>query len=215
MYSFCMCPGGFVVPSASGAEQVVVNGMSPSTRGSRWANSAMVVEIRPEDCGLMLKENESPYAPGSVLGLMGLQEHLERLAWRHGGQTQVAPAQRMEDFVRGSISKSLPETSYTPGVVSSDLNDWLPEFIASRLRQGFQTFGKQARGFLTNEALMIAVETRTSSPVRIPRDPLSLHHLEVEGLYPCGEGAGYAGGIVSAAMDGERCAEAVANKVLN
>ena len=215
VYSFCMCPGGFVVPSASGAEQVVVNGMSPSTRGSRWANSAMVVEIRPEDCGLMLKENESPYAPGSVLGLMGLQEHLERLAWRHGGQTQVAPAQRMEDFVRGSISKSLPETSYTPGVVSSDLNDWLPEFIASRLRQGFQTFGKQARGFLTNEALMIAVETRTSSPVRIPRDPLSLHHLEVEGLYPCGEGAGYAGGIVSAAMDGERCAEAVANKVLN
>ncbi len=209
VYSFCMCPGGFVVPSASGAEQVVVNGMSPSTRGSRWANAAMVVEIRPEDCPQMLSRKNSTYAPGSVLGLMGLQEYLEKQAWIEGGKTQVAPAQRMADFVKGRLSKNLPSTSYTPGLISSGLHEWLPPFVARRLQEGFLDFGRKSHGFLTNEALLIAIETRTSAPVRIPRDPLNFHHLEIEGLYPCGEGAGYAGGIVSAAMDGEKCAEAL------
>lgn len=215
VYSFCMCPGGFVVPSASGGGQVVVNGMSPSTRSSRWANAAMVVEIRPEDCGLIVPAKDLGNPPDSVLGLLYLQEHLERMAWEHGGRTQVAPAQRMEDFVRGRVSSDLPPTSYTPGVTPSALHRWMPEFITGRLREGFKVFGQNSRGFLTNEALMIGVETRTSSPVRIPRDPESLCHLEIEGLYPCGEGAGYAGGIVSAAIDGERCAGALAEALLH
>ena len=207
VYSFCMCPGGFVVPAASGPEQIVVNGMSPSNRGSRWSNSGMVVEVRVEDIpqilsGMKLKE-------GDPLGILYLQEWLERVCWMQGNRKQTAPAQRMTDFVNWKLSFDLPDSSYTPGLISSPLHFWMPEFISSRLRDGFRHFGKISRGFLTNEAVMIAIETRTSAPVRILREPDSLRHVTLRGLYPCGEGAGYAGGIVSAAIDGERCAEAV------
>lgn len=204
VYSFCMCPGGFVVPAASGQNQLVVNGMSPSNRGSRWANSGMVVEIRPEDL--------PGYETGDVLAGIKFQEEIERLCFVNGNCRQTAPAQRMTDFVHGKISADLPSSSYAPGVLSSPLHFWMPEFITRRLRQGFLHFGQISHGFLTREALMIGVETRTSSPVRIPRDNESLNHIGLEGLYPCGEGAGYAGGIVSAAIDGERCAEALAQK---
>lgn len=204
VYSFCMCPGGFVVPSASGQNQLVVNGMSPSNRGSRWANSGMVVEIRPEDL--------PGYETGDVLAGIKFQEEIERQCFVNGNCRQTAPAQRMTDFVHGKISADLPSSSYAPGVLSSPLHFWMPEFITRRLRQGFLHFGQISHGFLTREALMIGVETRTSSPVRIPRDNESLNHIGLEGLYPCGEGAGYAGGIVSAAIDGERCAEALAQK---
>lgn len=198
VYSFCMCPGGFVVPAASGAEQVVVNGMSPSNRGSRWSNSGMVVEIHPEDI-----------APGSAdpLAMMRFQEELERQCWLQGGMKQTAPAQRMADFTRKKLSFDLPESSYSAGLISSPLHFWMPEFITQRLSAGLQQFSRSCRGFLTNEAVMIGVETRTSSPVRINRDRETLQHITLKGLYPCGEGAGYAGGIVSAAIDGERCAE--------
>ena len=203
VYSFCMCPGGFVVPAASGAEQLVVNGMSPSNRGSRWANSGMVVEIRPEDF--------PDYASHGELALMKFQEELERQCWTEGNRKQTAPAQRMADFVNGRASKDgLPASSYTAGLVASRLDQWMPSFITSRLQAGFRTFGKTSKGFLTNEALMIGVETRTSSPLRIIRNRETLQHETIRGLFPCGEGAGYAGGIVSAAIDGERCAEGVA-----
>lgn len=216
VYSFCMCPGGFVVPAASGPEQVVVNGMSPSNRGSRWANSGMVVEIRPEDFpvlqkeeALQMKDGEGVQA-GSPLALMAFQERLEQVCWQNGGRKQVAPAQRMDDFIRRKNSFDLPVSSYTPGLLASPLHFWMPAFVASRLQQGFRHFGKVSKGFLTNEAVMIGVETRTSSPVRILRDRETLQHCTLRGLFPCGEGAGYAGGIVSAAIDGERCAESVA-----
>ncbi|WP_085535542.1 NAD(P)/FAD-dependent oxidoreductase [Massilibacteroides vaginae] len=202
VYSFCMCPGGFVVPAGSGPEQLVVNGMSPSNRGSRWANSGMVVEIHPEDF--------PEYAQYKELALMKLQEGLEKQCWLEANQLQTAPAQRMTDFVSGRLSQDLPSTSYSPGLLSSDLNRWMPKFITSRLKDGFRAFGKTSSGFLTNEAVMIGVETRTSSPVRIVRDRETYEHLTVKGLFPCGEGAGYAGGIVSAAIDGERCAEGAA-----
>ena len=196
VYSFCMCPGGFVVPAATGPNQVVVNGMSPSNRGSKWSNSGMVVEIRPEDL------------PGSdVFNVMRFQEEMEQTAYINGGATQVAPAQRMQDFVNRKMSFDLPETSYVPGIISSPLHFLLPTEVSKRLRQGFMQFGKSAKGFLTNEATLIGVETRTSAPIRIIRNPETLQHISVAGLYPCGEGAGYAGGIVSAAIDGERCAE--------
>ena len=219
VYSFCMCPGGFIVPAASGLEQIVVNGMSPSNRGSRWSNSGMVVEIRPEDLGrdgLSTGIDESDYLSSSTaltsqLSMMHFQQYLERLCWQQGNMRQTAPAQRMYDFVKKKLSYELPESSYAPGLVSSPLHFWLPTFISDRLSRGFQQFGKQSRGFLTNEALMIGVETRTSSPVRIVRDKDTLQHIRLEGLFPCGEGAGYAGGIVSAGVDGERCAEAVKN----
>lgn len=202
VYSFCMCPGGFVVPAASGPEQVVVNGMSPSNRGSRWANSGMVVEIRPED----LPQQD-------LFVVMHFQEEMERMAYISGGRTQVAPAQRMTDFVNGKISLDLPVSSYVPGLLSAPLHTLLPKGVSSRLRGGFQTFGRWSRTFLTREACLIGVETRTSSPIRILRDKESLCHVQIKGLYPCGEGAGYAGGIVSAAIDGERCAEAVAGQI--
>ncbi|MBR0037607.1 MAG: FAD-binding protein [Bacteroidales bacterium] len=226
VYSFCMCPGGVVVPSATGPQQVVVNGMSASARASRWANAAMVVEIRPEDMGELLSEGICEELPtctfldamgetltaDSPLVAMALQENIERNSWLNGGQKQVAPAQRMLDFVKGRLSADLPATSYTPGVLASPLHFWLPRFISTRLRSGFDVFGHSAHGFLTNDAVLIAAETRTSSPVRIPRDRDSLCHPVIAGLYPCGEGAGFAGGIVSAAMDGERCAEALASQ---
>ena len=206
VYSFCMCPGGFIVPAASGPNQLVVNGMSPSNRGSRWANSGMVVEIRPEDI--------PGYEVHDVLAGIKFQEEIEYQCFINGNCRQTAPAQRMTDFINGKISPDLPATSYTPGVISSPLHFWMPSLITERLRQGFRHFGKISHGFLTREALMIGVETRTSSPIRIPRDSEQLHHIRFDGLYPCGEGAGYAGGIVSAAIDGERCAEALADKYL-
>ncbi|HIY48418.1 MAG TPA: FAD-dependent monooxygenase [Candidatus Barnesiella excrementavium] len=206
VYSFCMCPGGFVVPAASGPEQIVVNGMSPSTRGSAWANSGMVVEMQPEDFG----EQFSAYG---VLAGIKFQEELERQCYLNGNCKQTAPAQRMTDFVNRRNSYDLPRSSYSPGLIASPLHFWMPPFIVSRLQEGFKHFGKVSHGFLTQEAVMIGVETRTSSPVRIPRDRESMTHIRLQGLYPCGEGAGYAGGIVSAAIDGERCAEALAARL--
>lgn len=232
VYSFCMCPGGFVVPAASGPHQLVVNGMSPSNRGTKWSNSGMVVETRPEDLllpeiqlqaepfpgsneslteELILRDGKQPEGTVHTLAMMRFQEKLEQICWQQGNMRQTAPSQRMLDFTRKKLSYDLPATSYSPGLVSSPLHFWMPSFLSERLSKGFQLFGKSSRGFLTNEAVMIAVETRTSSPVRIVRDKDTLQHLTVEGLFPCGEGAGYAGGIVSAGIDGERCAEAVAH----
>lgn len=230
VYSFCMCPGGFVVPAASGPHQLVVNGMSPSNRGTKWSNSGMVVEIRPEDLNdptLQLQACEviegsaeqqteelirktAKDGEQSVLAMMQFQEKLEQICWQQANMRQTAPAQRMVDFTRKKLSYDLPVTSYSPGIISSPLHFWMPEFISGRLSKGFEMFGRSSRGFLTNDAVMIAVETRTSAPVRIVRDNETLQHVTVEGLFPCGEGAGYAGGIVSAGVDGERCAEAVA-----
>ena len=219
VYSFCMCPGGFIVPAASGPEQIVVNGMSPSNRGSRWSNSGMVVEIRPEDLQQLktgngeweMNDEDSQFSTlNSPLSMLSFQEHLERLCWQQGNRRQTAPAQRMADFVNRRLSADLPESSYAPGLIASPLHFWLPPFIADRLAKGFRQFGRNARGFLTNDAVMIAVETRTSAPVRIIRECDTLQHIRLRGLFPCGEGAGYAGGIVSAGIDGERCAEAAA-----
>lgn len=204
VYSFCMCPGGFIVPAASGANQLVVNGMSPSNRGTKWSNSGMVVEIHPEDLPLEYSQHEE-------LAMMKYQEHVEKICFEAAGETQKAGAQRMIDFVEGRPSKDLPPTSYAPGIQPSRLDKWMPKYISDRLQKGFKQFGRSARGFLTNDAIVIGMETRTSSPVRIPRDKETLTHIEIKGLYPCGEGAGYAGGIVSAAIDGERCAESLVN----
>lgn len=225
VYSFCMCPGGTVVPAASGPMQTVVNGMSASTRNSRWSNSGMVVELHPEDlkdkslvsdeyaASIEERMNGDKWNPDSPLAVMQFQEELERISWQLGNMRQTAPAQRMADFVNNRLSYDLPETSYTPGLISTPIHFWMPKFIGDRMKQGFKNFGKSSHGFLTNEAVMIGVETRTSSPIRIVRDKDSLQHVEVEGLFPCGEGAGYAGGIVSAGVDGERCAEAAAGYV--
>ena len=196
VYSFCMCPGGFVIPAATGKQQIVVNGMSPSNRGGQWSNSGMVVEMRAEDI-----EGDDP------LRVMHFQERLERDCWQQGNMKQTAPAQRMADFVNRRLSYDLPRSSYAPGLISSPLHFWLPDGISHRLQEGFKAFGRQSHGFLTNEAVMIGVETRTSSPVRIVRNADTLMHVQIAGLFPCGEGAGYAGGIVSAGVDGERCAE--------
>ena len=204
VYSFCMCPGGFVIPAATGPQQLVVNGMSPSNRGTQWSNSGMVVELHPDDVG---GDSSDP------LCMMHFQEKLERDCWQQGNMKQTAPAQRMADFVNNRLSYDLPKSSYAPGLISSPLHFWMPPFVAKRLQEGFKKFGKMSHGFLTNEAVLIATETRTSSPVRIVRDPATLHHVTVQGLFPCGEGAGYAGGIVSAGVDGERCAEMCAQYV--
>ena len=209
VYSFCMCPGGFVIPAATDKEQIVVNGMSPANRGTAWSNSGIVVEVRPEDLD-PITNNQYPITVNPALRVMAFQEELEKLCWQQGNMKQTAPAQRMADFVNGRLSYDLPKSSYAPGLISSPLHFWLPKMISKRLQEGFKVFGRQAHGFLTNEAVMIAVETRTSSPVRIVRDHETLQHIRVEGLFPCGEGAGYAGGIVSAGVDGERCAEAAA-----
>ena len=200
VYSFCMCPGGFVIPAATAPEQIVVNGMSPSNRGGHWSNSGMVVEIRPEDI-----EGDSP------LKVMQWQAGVEKICWQQGNMRQTAPAQRMVDFVNGKLSYDLPRSSYAPGLISSPLHFWLPQHVGTRLRDGFKMFGRKSHSFLTNEAVVIAVETRTSSPVRILRDTERLMHVTIEGLFPCGEGAGFAGGIVSAGVDGERCAEMLAD----
>ena len=209
VYSFCMCPGGFVIPAATDKEQIVVNGMSPASRGTQWSNSGMVVEIRPEDIQTTPPVGTPPNL-GGELKVMRFQEALERTCWLQGNMKQTAPAQRMADFVNNRLSYDLPKSSYAPGLISSPLHFWLPKMISHRLQEGFKTFGRNVHGFLTNEAVMIAVETRTSSPVRIVRDRDTLQHVRIQGLFPCGEGAGYAGGIVSAGVDGERCAESVA-----
>lgn len=221
VYSFCMCPGGFVIPAATGPEQLVVNGMSPSNRGTAWSNSGMVVETHPEDVAQFVKEhqsvieqqemkvqeNSSAFTPHDSLQMMYFQEIVEKQCWQQGNMKQTAPAQRMADFVNNRLSYDLPKSSYAPGLISSPLHFWMPSFVSKRLQEGFKTFGKNAHGFLTNEATLIAMETRTSSPVRIVRDRETLQHVRIQGLFPCGEGAGYAGGIVSAGVDGERCAE--------
>lgn len=229
VYSFCMCPGGVVVPAASGEKQIVVNGMSPSNRGGYWSNSGMVVEVRPEDImpASLLTPSEIKSSdiipleiPSSdtaasdmeddILRPLLLQEQLEQLCWLQGNRRQTAPAQRMADFVNNRLSSALNDSSYAPGLIASPLHFWLPRFITGRLQEGFRAFGRSYHGFLTNEATMIAIETRTSSPVRILRDRETLQHVRIRGLFPCGEGAGYAGGIVSAGVDGERCAEMAA-----
>lgn len=219
VYSFCMCPGGFVVPAASGPQQIVVNGMSPASRGSRWSNSGMVVEMRPEDWtadrrawGQLAEDGYVASAPPALRG-MYLQDALEKLCWQQGNMKQTAPAQRMADFVNRRLSADLPDSSYAPGLLASPLHFWLPPFISTRLQTAFSAFGKRSHGFLTNDAVVIGVETRTSSPVRIVRDRDTLQHIRLKGLFPCGEGAGYAGGIVSAGIDGERCAESAAEYV--
>ena len=205
VYSFCMCPGGFVIPAATDKQQIVVNGMSPANRGTAWSNSGMVVEIQPFD-DLTISRSDN-FDQSDPLRVMRFQEELEKICWQQGNMKQTAPAQRMVDFVNGRLSYDLPKSSYAPGLISSPLHFWLPKMISKRLQEGFKTFGRNAHGFLTNEAVMIAVETRTSSPVRIIRDKETLQHVRIQGLFPCGEGAGYAGGIVSAGVDGERCAE--------
>lgn len=205
VYSFCMCPGGFIIPAATAPGQLVVNGMSPASRGTKWANSGMVVEVLPEDL--------TDYDNFGALKVMAFQEVIERRFSEDSEGGQNAPAQRLTDFVNGKPSKSLPSTSYAPGVHPARLDQLLPPFVADRLREGFREFGRKSRGYLTADAAVIGAETRTSSPVRIPRDPELLTHIGFEGLYPCGEGAGYAGGIVSAAIDGERCAEALVHSL--
>lgn len=222
VYSFCMCPGGFVIPAATGPQQLVVNGMSPSNRGTAWSNSGMVVETHPEDVASFVQEHqailqsdaslsssseEEVLSPDSPLTMMHFQQIVEKQCWQQGNMKQTAPAQRMADFVNNHLSYDLPKSSYAPGLISSPLHFWMPSFVSKRLQEGFKTFGKNAHGFLTNEATLIAMETRTSSPVRILRDRDTLQHVRLQGLFPCGEGAGYAGGIVSAGVDGERCAE--------
>ena len=222
VYSFCMCPGGFVIPAATGPQQLVVNGMSPSNRGTAWSNSGMVVETHPEDVASFVQEHqailqsdaslsssseEEVLSPDSPLTMMHFQQIVEKQCWQQGNMKQTAPAQRMADFVNNRLSYDLPKSSYAPGLISSPLHFWMPSFVSKRLQEGFKTFGKNAHGFLTNEATLIAMETRTSSPVRILRNRDTLQHVRLQGLFPCGEGAGYAGGIVSAGVDGERCAE--------
>lgn len=202
VYSFCMCPGGIIAPCATKQNEIVTNGWSPSRRNNPYANSGIVVSVEAEDL--------LPYANAGALAGVRFQEQVEHAAWRAGGETQTAPGQRLIDFVEGRASSTLPKCSYQPGVASVDLVDVLPSSIADRLRAAFKEFGKKLRGYYTNDAILVAPESRTSSPVRIPRDIERLEHPQIKGLYPCGEGAGYAGGIVSAAMDGERVAEAIA-----
>lgn len=201
VYSFCMCPGGIICPAATSNEELVVNGWSPSKRNSPFSNSGIVVEVSAEE--LAQYESEGPFAA------VAYQSAVEQRSFEAGGGKQVAPAQRLTDFLQGKTSSSLPECSYLPGLSSQNLHEVLPPYIASRLREGFQYFGKKMRGYLTKEAVLVATESRTSSPIRIPRDRESLMHPQAEGLFPCGEGPGYAGGIMSAAMDGEHCARAI------
>jgi uncharacterized protein len=204
VYSFCMCPGGMVVPAATAPGELVVNGMSPSDRGGRFANSGMVIEIRPGDLPANYKQDE-------IFAGLHFQEEIEKLCFSMAGNTQFAPSQRLSDFVLGRRSANLPESSYRPGLIESPLHEWMPRFIGSGLQEGLKLIGQKTRGFITNEAIVIGVESRTSSPVRIPRDMETLEHVQIKRLFPCGEGSGYAGGIMSSAVDGERVAEMIAN----
>lgn len=201
VYSFCMCPGGIIAPCATSPGEVVTNGWSPSKRNNPYANSGIVVTIEPEDY--------RKYAQHGPLAGLRYQQALEQMAFNAGGKTQAAPAQRLQDFVNSTFSSSLPGVSYQPGITSAPLHSLLPAEIGKRLQLGFTEFGKKMRGYLSNDAVIVGVESRTSSPVRIPRDPQTLQHPQIAGLYPCAEGAGYAGGIVSAAIDGQKCAEAI------
>jgi uncharacterized FAD-dependent dehydrogenase len=203
VFSFCMCPGGVICPAATSGDEVVVNGWSPSSRGLGFANAGIVVEVTPDDL--------APYRGEGALAGLAFQRALEHAAFVAGGGHLVAPAQRLVDFVEGRFSSDLPGCSYRPGIHPASLHDLLPPPIAERLRAGFRAFGRQMRGYLTNEAVVLGVETRTSSPVRIPRDPATGMHPQASGLFPCGEGAGYAGGIMSAALDGQRAAAALAD----
>ena len=198
IYSFCMCPGGIIAPCATSQEEVVTNGWSPSKRDYPSSNSGIVVELKSEDFNEFSKHD--------VFAGLEFQKKIERNAWLMGGKTQKVPAQRLVDFVNGKISKDIPQTSYLPGTESSNLKELFPKFILNTLQKGFLEFGKQMKGYFTNEAVVHAPESRTSSPIRIPRNPDTLEHIEIRGLYPCGEGAGYAGGIISAAIDGQKCA---------
>ena len=205
VYSFCMCPGGFIVPAATANGEVVVNGMSPSRRNNKFANSGIVVELN-------IDKDFKKYEHFGALKGLAFQKDLEKLAFTSGGRSQIAPAQKLVDFVNGKLSDNLNETSYQPGLKSAPLHSLLPKIIGGRLRKGFKAFGGKMHGYFTNEANIVGVESRTSSPVNIPRKK-DLEHIQIEGLFPCGEGGGYAGGIVSAAMDGERCAEAAIAKI--
>lgn len=209
VYSFCMCPGGHIVPAGSALNSCVVNGMSASHRNSPFANSGMVVEIRPEDLVGVVQELRGSGVQECKLKGLAFQQYLEQLAYKQGGEPSMAPAQRLRDFVEGKASKTLPACSYLPGMVSSRLDEWLPAHIGKRLQQGFRDFDRKYRGFLTNEAVILGVESRSSSAVRIPRDPDTLQSVSTPGLYPCGEGAGYAGGITSCALDGINVALAI------
>lgn len=202
MYSFCMCPGGVIAPCATSPGEVVTNGWSPSKRDQATANSGIVIELKLDDF--------EPYKKFGALAGMEFQKAIEQKAWKLAGQSQKVPAQRMVDFTQSKISSSIPKTSYVPGTTSVEMGDVFPNFLTQILREGFSEFGKSMKGYLTNEAILHAPESRTSSPVRIPRDAETYEHLQIKGLYPCGEGAGYAGGIISAAIDGEKCAQQIA-----
>ena len=202
MYSFCMCPGGVIAPCATSPGEVVTNGWSPSKRDQATANSGIVIELTLEDF--------KPYAKYGALAGLEFQKEIEQKAWHLAGETQKVPAQRMVDFTQNKVSSSIPKTSYVPGTTSVEMGQVFPKFLSQILREGFTEFGKSMKGYLTNDAILHAPESRTSSPVRIPRDAVTLEHLQIKGLYPCGEGAGYAGGIISAAIDGEKCAEMIA-----
>ncbi len=204
-YSFCMCPGGIIAPCATSPGEVVTNGWSPSKRNNKFANSGMVVAVDEHDF--------KPFEKHGSLAALEFQSSVEKKAWEFGGKTQVAPAQRLVDFVNGRTSSNLPKTSYQPGIISTDLKNVLPSAVTKALKQAFQDFGKKMNGYYTNEAILHATESRTSSPVKIPRDYNTLEHIQIKGLYPCGEGAGYAGGIMSAAIDGQKCAQMIANKM--
>jgi uncharacterized FAD-dependent dehydrogenase len=205
MYSFCMCPGGVIAPCATSPGEVVTNGWSPSKRDQATANSGIVIELKLEDF--------KPYEKFGALAGMEFQKAIEQKAWQLAGKTQKVPAQRMVDFTQNKISSSIPKTSYVPGTTSVEMGTVFPGFLSQILREGFTEFGKAMKGYLTNEAILHAPESRTSSPVRIPRDSESLEHVQIKGLYPCGEGAGYAGGIISAAIDGEKCALKIAESL--
>ena len=212
VYSFCMCPGGFVVPSSSGPDEIVVNGMSAAARNSKWSNSAIVVETRPEDIPEKFKKQSEEKGCPQIAGLL-YRTYLEKLA-KENGKNQAAPAQRLKDFLDNKKSKDLPPSSYTPGLVSSNMNNWLPPHICTRLVQGFKQINKNMKGFICNDALMIAIESRTSTPVRITRDKESFESIAIRNLYPAGEGSGYSGGIVSSAIDGENCCKKIVEKII-
>jgi len=207
VYSFCMCPGGIIAPCATAQEEVVTNGWSPSKRNNPYANSGIVVSVAPEDL--------PNYKKGDPFVCLDFQKEVERSCWEAGGKTQRVPAQRMIDFIEGKVSVDFPKTSYQPGIVSADLNEVLPAMIAERLKKAFVVFGRKLKGYYSNQSVLHAPESRTSSPVSIPRNIETLEHVEVHGLYPCGEGAGYAGGIISAAIDGINCVDAIAKKLAN
>ena len=205
MYSFCMCPGGVIAPCATSPGEVVTNGWSPSKRDQATANSGIVIELKLEDF--------KPYEKFGALAGMEFQKSIEQKAWHLAGETQKVPAQRMVDFIQHKVSADIPKTSYVPGTTSVEMGQVFPGFLSQILREGFTEFGKTMKGYLTNEAILHAPESRTSSPVRIPRDSETLEHLQIKGLYPCGEGAGYAGGIISAAIDGEKCALKIGEEI--